>query len=123
MAVAVREKLLDLGQLPVFRTEIMAPFRYAVGFIDRYQPDPHISEGLKEMLLHAFFRGDEQETEVPVFQIGLNAGTIAVFKGTVVRCSRDAPCIKVVDLVLHQGDQRGDDQGQAAEKYCRELVT
>ena len=75
------------------------------------------------MLLHAFFRGDKQEPEVPLFQIGLDTGTVPVFKGTVVRSSRDAPCIKVVDLVLHQGDQRGDDQGQAAEEYCRKLVT
>jgi hypothetical protein len=74
-------------------------------------------------MLDTFFRGNKEEAETFILQAGLDTGTLATFKGSSAGSGIYTPVIEIIGLIFHEGDERGDDKGQAAKVHCRELVT
>src|SRR5437879_2896829 len=56
-----REPVADLSQAAVFRPEVVAPFRDAVGFVDREKVDPALFEKYEYFRSQESLRGDVQQ--------------------------------------------------------------
>ena len=111
---------------PVLRTEVVAPFRYAVGFIHRIEGDVDFLEEGDVFLLGEGFRGDVQqfgdagEEVLPHFRdLGPGEGRVQEVGDAVVAGHEAADGI---DLILHKGDEGGDDDGRPLHYHSRKLV-
>jgi len=96
-------------QLQVFRAEIMAPLRHAVGLVDGEQGQAmgvaQVVELVEEAWRHQPLGGDVQQVQFAVVQRTLD-GTCCVHVQAGVEESRmDAGFDQCADLVLHQRDQ------------------
>ena len=112
----------QLAELEVVRPEVVAPFADAVRFVDGDQRagDP-AQQAPKARRAEALGRGVEQPElaalgarEPPPDLTGLE-GRRQIGRGHAAGRER-------LDLVVHQGDQRRDDQGGAGEQHGRELI-
>ena len=98
----------DIGYLQVGGTEIIAPLRNTMSFINSNETHPHVSElRLKEVAAQSFGRYIEQfgSTENAVFQ---DADDIVALHAAIDGCRYDTPLAQMVHLVLHQGYKRGN---------------
>ena len=66
--------------------------------------------------------GDVEQLEPAVAEVVVDLPGLGRRQARVEPGGGDPPAGQVVNLVLHQGDQRGDDHGQAVEQERRELV-
>jgi hypothetical protein len=110
------------GELQVVGAEVMAPFRDAVRLVDREERDLRPLELGEEALVVEALRGDVEELQAarpePVGDVAhLLSAEAGIEAGGV-----DAVAGEEVDLVLHQGDQRRDHDGDAVEQQRGKLV-
>jgi len=118
----LRELLFYERQPAVLGPEVVPPLRDAVGLVDGHEPEIALLQESEEPGLEALLGRDIEDPEAAVPHGGgdrlLLAGTKAARTGR----GRDAPAVTVVCLVLHQGNERRDNDRQAAAVQGRQLV-
>ena len=122
-----RLDVLDDGpDLPVFRPEVVAPFGDAVRLVHGIERDVDLLQEGDVLFLGEGFRSDIQELGDPAQQVLPDFGDLGAAQGGVeemrdaVAGFHEAP--DGVHLVLHQGDERGDDDGRAFHHQGGQLV-
>jgi hypothetical protein len=96
--------------------------RDAMGFVDGEEGEFHLFEAGPEFLVGEAFGGDVEEFEVVVFEALVEVDDFVFGEGGVESRGGDLFADQGVNLVLHQGDEGGDDEGEAIEKEGGELV-
>ena len=129
VAVAVRAMVGGVAQQPaeiaqprVVRPEIVSPLADAVGLVDRQQLQPHRLHRLQEPRAAEPLRRHVDQPVVAgrhAFQPGILLGQR---ERTVDERHGDFERLELIDLVLHQGDERGDNQRQPIQDQGRQLV-
>ena len=112
----------SLGELEVVGPEVVAPLRDAVRLVDREERDSSARELREEALVVEALGCDVEELQraaaEPLADLALLVGTEArVEPGRL-----DPSSLQEVDLILHQRDQRRDDDRHAVEQQRRQLV-
>ena len=111
-----------LGQLQVVGPEVVAPLGDAVRLVDREERDPRARELGEEALVVEALRRDVEELQragaEPVEDLALLGGVEA----RVEPCGVDPAPLQEVDLILHQRDQRRDDDRHPVEQQRGQLV-
>ena len=115
-------QLGELRQPQIVGPEVVPPFRDAMGFIHGKQRDPRPLNGLAEPFVDEPFRRDVQQPQ-PARANLVHHGPVLVQGQRGIEPPRgDAPSHQRVDLILHQGDQRRNDQRQARQQQGGNLV-
>src|SRR6266545_3352712 len=108
--------------LQVVGPEVVAPFADAVGLVHRHQGDAEVSEQAAETRIGEALRGDVGQLE----GAGPDAAeTLAHLRGGERRGQEgggNPPPFEGLHLVVHERDERGDDEGGAGKQAGRELV-
>ena len=112
------QQLLQLGQVEIFRPEVVAPVGDAVGLVDGHQPDGKFLQAPYEIAL----RGEVEKFQCAGFHFFKDGLLLRPSLGGVEVGGLDAVEAQRVDLVFHQRDERGDDQREPIEKEGRHLV-
>ncbi len=73
-------------------------------------------------MLHPF-RGEIEELEPSQFKIEDNLVTLRFREAGMKGCGGHVAGFQTVHLILHQGDQRGNDECQARQDRSRQLIT
>ena len=113
----------DIGNLQIRRTEVITPLRDTVRLVDSQEADLHPAQGFDELVgLKAFGRDIEE------LQPAKGRLVIGQFQGIGVHAGIDGCgvypfCHKMRHLVLHQGNERCDDQTEALHRHGRHLET
>jgi hypothetical protein len=94
-----------------------------MGLVDDEEGDSGAAEDLEGARLSEALRGDVEQPEasgggVPEAVRGLAGGEVRVDLGR----ARDSPAPEAVDLVLHERDERRDDDGESGAEKSGELV-
>ena len=113
--------IAQIGDLPVFRPEIMAPFADAMGLVNGDEPDlPALQIGDHAREHQALGRGVEQ-TVFPLMQAAQPPPGFLRGQRGIQERGRHPGGLERVHLVLHQGDQRRDHHRQPVPRQRREL--
>ena len=116
----------EVADPPVFRTEIVSPFRDTVGLIYRIERNLDFLEQLDVLLLGEGLGRHVQQFGGAGQQVGLDFGHLgAAQRGIQEMCDALVAGYETADgihLVLHQGDERGDDDGRPFHDQGRQLV-
>ena len=107
----MREAVEHRAQHPVVRAEIVAPLGHAMRLVDREQRDFRAFEQRLEPRGRSAFGGDIEQIERAAAESLGGGGVVAVGRGH--RGGADARGRGRTDLVMHQRDQRRDDDGRA----------
>ncbi len=99
------------ADLPVLRTEVVAPLADAVGLVDRdvRHAADHLQEGCAPLARQPLGRNIQQRVP-PFADAGDDRGFPIRRERAVVAGGIDAILDQRVDLVLHQRNERGDDE-------------
>ena len=116
----VRIVVQQRAQLAVIGPEVVPPFADAMRFVDRDQRQIGAPDQAAERLAGRTFRRDIEEVELAVAQ-PLD-GPVPVGIGRRQRRRAQANRIGAADLVVHQRDQRRDDQRGPVARDRRQLV-
>ena len=100
----------------------MAPLRDAVRLVDHEDVDQIGPQHLQEFRLRQPFRGDEDEVPLLLPDLVQDLGLLAAVEGAVDLDGVDPQLPQLVDLVLHQRDQGGDDDRGARQLGAGELI-
>jgi hypothetical protein len=111
-----------LRQLQVVRTEVVAPLGDAVRLVHREQGDARAAQLVQKALVVEALRRHVQQLERPRPQPPLHLDGLVAGQGAVQPRRRDPPPLQVVDLVLHQRDERRHDHGHAVQQQRGKLV-
>lgn len=111
-----------LAQRQVFRAEVMAPLRHAMGLVDGQQADTVFFQHRHGAVAHQPLRRHIQQPQRTVAQAPVDAGAVLLRHRGVERRGIDAVALQGPHLVAHQRDQRRDDDGQPAGQDRRQLV-
>ena len=111
-----------LRYLLVFRTEIVAPRRDAVGLVDRQQRHLDAGHRAQERRRPEPLGRDVHQPVLAAAQRRLPLLPLAVAQRAVDEGSRDAARPQRVDLVLHQCQKRRDHDGGPFQEQGRQLV-
>ena len=93
-----------------------------MGFIDGEEGDFGAAEAIDEGVAGEAFWGDVEDFELAVEEVGVEL--LGLFGGErgIESGGGDAFGAEGIDLIFHEGDQRGDDEGGAIEEEGWELV-
>jgi hypothetical protein len=122
----VRDGLPQGGELPVLRTKVVSPLADAVGFVNRDEADRRRRQTPDRRfaaVAHQSLRREIQQSETTLAQAGPHRGLLIGGHRAVVAGCRHAVGLQRVDLVLHQRNQRRDDEGQPVAHQRRDLKT
>ena len=100
------EALTQLAKGRVFRAEVMPPLRDTVRLIHRQHRRIPVRQMLKEVIQHQTFRGDIEQANLPGTAAGHHLLLLFAGLGGVDTGRRHAVRQQLIDLVLHQRDQR-----------------
>ncbi len=100
----------------------MPPLRDAVGFVHCEQGDTKLSERLLKSLVVEAFGSDEEELDRFRAKLRHHLSIFARGETGVEPRGRNAARCEVVQLVLHQGDERRDHQREPIEHQGRKLI-
>ena len=117
------EQLAEPAELAVLGAKVVPPLADAVGLVhgDRTHPARGVEEP-DEAVQGESLRGDEHQRRLAGEQRGGGVVALGGRLGAVEADGVDADAAEAIDLVLHQGDERGDDDGGAAAMDGRGLV-
>ena len=110
------------GELEVVRTEVVPPLRDAVRLVDCEERDRHLRELGEEALVVEPLRRHVEELQPPGAEALRDIAHLLGAEAGVEPGGIDALSYEGVDLILHERDQRRDDDGDSVEQQCRELV-
>ena len=102
----LRHPLTQLAQRGIFRTEVMAPLRDTVRLVYRQHRQVPVRQMLKKVIQHQPFRRDIQQTNLPAAAAGHHLLLLLAALCRVQTSRRHAVGQQLIDLVLHQRDQR-----------------
>ena len=116
------KELSNLGDFQIGRAEIVTPLGDAVCLVHRDHPNRHPGKILAECVGHQAFGRHIQEAAFRVEQ----GGGEGILYFTTVHPRKyghrlDVPFPQMRHLVLHQSDQRGDDEAETAQGDGRHL--
>ena len=117
-----REAVAQRSQLPVVRPELMTPLGDAVGLVHRHQPHPDPFEEPPEARGGETLRRYVEQLYLAGLRLLADEPRLFGAERTVEAAGGDPPRPERIHLVLHQGDQGRDDQGDAVEGERRKLV-
>ena len=121
-----RVAFVQRRQLQVFRAEIVPPLRHAVRFVDGEQGElAGFAEGVEHgqgAVEHQPFGGDVDEVELAGEDRLFDRLRFTSVERRVEHGGTHAELGQCVDLVLHQRDQRRDDDGATRAQQRRNLV-
>jgi hypothetical protein len=103
-------------ELAVLGAKVVAPLADAVRFVDRHERHGAAAQQLQKpiaALSDEPLRRHVQQPQAPVSQLGQHARLFVSGERTVVARRRDAIADQRIDLILHQRDERGHDDGEA----------
>ena len=116
----------DFADAAVFRPEIVAPLRDAVGFVDGVERDGKLLEQLDVLVFGQGFGRHVEEFGDPGEKVGFDFGDLRLVERGIQEVGDALPVLDEaadgVDLVFHQGDQGGDDDGRPLQAEGRELI-
>jgi hypothetical protein len=107
-------------QQPVIGPEIMPPFGNAMRLVDRHQRQRYAPDQVPERVARRPFGRHVDEVELAPLQPRHRLLAIAVGRGE--RGGADSETFGGADLVVHQRDQRRDDERRARPRQRRHLV-
>ncbi|MCZ7572419.1 MAG: hypothetical protein M5U01_28025 [Ardenticatenaceae bacterium] len=110
------------GDVQVIGSKVVAPLGDTVRLIHRQQADSDLSQSLLESDAAQPFRRHVGQAERPGRQGAQAAGPLGNRESAVDSGGRDAAAGQTIHLVLHQRNQRRDDQGQAGETKRGNLI-
>src|SRR5215469_6032728 len=111
------------AQLAVFWAKLMPPFRNAVRLVDGKKGYRHTAQPEESVLPGQPFR---RQIEQPVLASAgpcHDARLFSLIERTVEDGRRNSHLRQLRGLVLHECDQRGDDDRGFSQHQCRQLVT
>ncbi|OPZ09086.1 MAG: hypothetical protein BWZ08_00699 [candidate division BRC1 bacterium ADurb.BinA292] len=117
-----REGLLELAQAAVFGPEIVAPLADAVGFVDGEERDARLAQRVEEAIEQQPLRRDVEDLEPRLAHGGEDGAALIERHRAVEAGRRHAAADQRVDLVLHQRDQRRDDDRHPLHRQRGGLV-
>ena len=112
----------EASQPGVVGAEIVAPLADAMRLVDRQQAQPRAPDCLQEPAAAEPFRHHVDDPHLAAGDRIQAALLLARAERAVDVRDRQAQAAELVDLVLHQRDQRRDDQRQPVEHQRRQLV-
>ena len=117
--------LHHIPDLPVFRSEIVSPFRDAVRLIDGIERNVHFPEKFHVLILSQGFRSHVQQLCHPRQQVLAHFLDLSFVQGRVQEMCYAVLLLNEpaddIDLVLHQGDERRNDYRRPWHHQCRQL--
>ena len=116
----LRKSLEQRQQQPVIGPEIMAPFADAMRLVDRDQRQRDARDQAAEALARRTLRRDVEEVEIAGAQALDRLGAVVVGRGQ--GRGADPERLGGADLVVHQRDQRRDDERGSFPRQRRHLV-
>jgi hypothetical protein len=118
----VAQQAAEIAELGIIGAKIMPPFADAVRFVDRQQPRPRRSNHVEEPPAAEPFGRNIDQPELPCCHTVKPVVLLGRGQGAVDEVRRQTQRLKLIDLILHQGDQGRDDQGQTVSGDGRQLV-
>ena len=118
-----RQPLFQELQLPVFGPKIVAPLADTVCLVDGHQGHVGGGQRIEHSRLHQPFRGNVQQLQVPDLQVLKDTAARVGFHAAVETRRRDTGGVESIDLILHQGNQRRDNQAHPGTDNSRSLET
>ncbi len=116
------DDLREARQLEIIGPKIVTPLGDAMGLVDREQGDMHPGDHLPEPLVVEPLGGDVEQSQLAVAKLRQHLAIALRVQGGVQSPRRDTSRGQGVDLVLHQGDERRDDQGNPGQQQGGQLV-
>ena len=114
--------LVQHGQLEVVGPEVVAPLRHAVRLVDGEQRDPAAVEQVHRAGHPQSFRCEVEQVELAGHEGRLDAAARGRVLGRVEEAGPHPERGQRVDLVLHQRDQRRDDDADPRAHERRDLI-
>jgi hypothetical protein len=108
------------AETPIVGSEVVAPLRHAMCLVDHEPCDLQRAEHVCEGCRRKSFRGHIQQAKI-VDRSGQHLLTTPHRQHGVQRASTNPPPIQLVDLILHQRNQRRHDQRDAGQQEGRQL--
>ncbi len=128
VAVAVRamngnggKPFAQFDEAPILRPEVVAPFADAVGLVDGHPLHRPLGQRLHETRLEEALGRHVEEAILVAPQAAETLARVVGVEGGVEERGLDAVRLEGVDLVLHQGDEGRDDEGEALAEDGGEL--
>ena len=100
----------------------LASVRDAVGFVDGEKGDPALSKAPPEVLIGETLWCDIKDFQFPGAHPAVDGVHFFRGEGGVEACCGNAAGDQSVDLVLHQGDERRNHEGQPVQQDRGKLV-
>jgi hypothetical protein len=113
----------ELRQLQVVGTEVVSPLGDAMSLVDREERDGRPLEEGQEALVVEPLRRDVQQLQRAAVQLPGDLLDLRRRQRRVQPRRRDPPPSQGIDLILHQGDERGHDQRDPGLSQGGQLVT
>ena len=110
------------GDIQIARTKILSPLRHAMRLVDRDQRDRQRPADLDEPLADKPLRRDIDDLVDAVRHIVERLVVLSIGKRAVEICRANAGGRQRVDLILHQRDQRRDDQRDPVKQKPGHLI-
>jgi hypothetical protein len=108
-------------ELPILRTEVVAPLADAMRLINRKRRDVPILQVFEKARHQQPLRRDVEQAELAIVQSAQPGPRLARRERGVEECCRHACRLQRVHLVLHQRDQRRNDYGEPGPHQRRKL--
>ncbi len=93
-----------------------------MGFVNREEGEFDLGEAGAEFFVGESLGSDVEEFEFSVFESCVECDRFVSGESGVKTGGGDAFCDQGIDLILHQGNEGGDDQSEAVEEEGRELI-
>ena len=110
------DRINGMAYLAVLRTEVMSPFRDAMRLVNGIEADFNRPQECNVLLLVQRLRSDIKQFRMPrddirtyLVDLGLLQGRVEIMRHTVLL----ADAVDDIHLILHQGDERRDDNRRA----------
>ena len=112
----------EVSEAGVVGPEVVPPLADAVGLVDRQQLQPHRPDRLQEAAAAKAFGHDVDQLVLACRHPVQARAQLGHRERAVDQRHRQPQGLELIDLVLHQGDQRRDHQRQAIEHQGGQLV-
>ncbi len=110
------------GQPEIFRAEIVAPLRDAVRLVDREERDRDLVEPGKETVAQEPLGREVEQIELARRGLPADPALLLGRQARVQERRAQPELAQGHHLILHQGDQRTDDDRRAGPEQGRDLV-
>ena len=111
------------AQLAVFGAKLVSPFRNAMRFVDGEKRDRHALQPIERVRARQALRRKIQQAVLARARFANHLGLLAAAERTVQQRRRNSHLIELRHLILHQRDQRrNDDDGLLRQHRARQLV-